>query len=133
MADKSLIICYVERKNGECKNIMRNVVNEMVGVFHSELEKVFKVWHILSWSMLAAGYSLLIIAYTLFGEPPLWLTFFGLVGVVVTLFNFFIALFVDIYYFVKAHKENDIELKNRAYFVFAYLVTAGLMYFAVTI
>jgi hypothetical protein len=113
---------------------VKKAVNEVSNFVFIELEGMFKVWQIVSWIMLLMGYSLLIVAYTLFGEPPIWLVVCGLAGIVVTLVNFFLALFVALLYVAKGLKEKDMDLvKNKVLITIGYNAVAGLMYFAITL
>ncbi|MED2737332.1 hypothetical protein [Bacillus toyonensis] len=110
---------------------MKKIVDQCVGFIYFEAESMFKVWQIFSWIMLLMGYSLLIVAYTLFGEPPFWMIVLGLLGVGVTIVNFFIALFIGSIYILKGFKEKDMELiKKRALIIGAYNAAALILYIA---
>lgn len=137
MKYKSLINSMNTMNLRECSKMsvsVKKAVNEVSNFVFTELEGMFKVWQIVSWIMLLMGYSLLIVAYTLFGEPPMWLVVCGLAGIVVTLVNFFLALFVALLYVAKGLKEKDMDLvKNKVLITIGYNAVAGLMYFAITL
>lgn len=113
---------------------MKNMVNNCMDFLYNEIESMFKFWNILSWSTLLIGYSFLIVAYTLFGDPPIWLTIGGMIGITVTLANFFLAIVISVFFIVKGIQNKDkVLIKEKASISLVYLFVSGFMYFAITL
>lgn len=114
------------------KLTVKEKLNRLNDYLYYESEKIFKSWYIVSWIILIVGYSLSIVAYTLFGYPPVWLVILSGLGIIGTFINFFIAVLLAIFYVIRTAVKKEIT-KSRIVLLLSYATVSLLFYFASTI